>query len=106
MCNCDPDYGCGDNCINFIMSYLCGAECPCGDQCGNKSLVRRKGKATKVTWVSRRNGGSAAVQNSASHKPQTGSRGFGLFAAEDIKEGDFVADYRGEVGCHASNACP
>jgi hypothetical protein len=28
---------------------------------------------------------------------QTGSRGFGLFAAEDIAEGDFVADYRGEV---------
>jgi hypothetical protein len=28
---------------------------------------------------------------------QTGARGFGLFAAEDISEGDFVTDYRGDV---------
>jgi len=29
--------------------------------------------------------------------PKTGSRGFGLFAVNDIKEGSFVIDYRGEV---------
>jgi SET domain-containing protein len=28
---------------------------------------------------------------------QTGSRGFGLIAVEDIKEDDFVIDYRGEI---------
>jgi len=28
---------------------------------------------------------------------QTGSRGFGLTAVEDIKEDDFVIDYRGEI---------
>jgi hypothetical protein len=28
---------------------------------------------------------------------QTGSRGFGLAPVEDIKEGDFITDYRGEV---------
>ena len=29
---------------------------------------------------------------------QTGARGFGLVAMEDIREGAFVIDYRGEVG--------
>ena len=28
---------------------------------------------------------------------ETGARGFGLVAMEDIKEGQFVIDYRGEV---------
>jgi hypothetical protein len=28
---------------------------------------------------------------------QTGSRGFGLTAVEDVREGDFVIDYRGEI---------
>jgi hypothetical protein len=28
---------------------------------------------------------------------QSGSRGFGLIAVEDIKEDDFVIDYRGEI---------
>ncbi|TXT13374.1 hypothetical protein VHUM_00741 [Vanrija humicola] len=59
------------------MSYLCGKDCPCGDRCDNKSLTRRKGKGTKVVW--------------------TGTRGFGLFATEDIAEGEFVIDYRGEL---------
>ena len=52
VCRCDPESGCGDNCINRIMSYLCGRDCPCGDDCGNKSLSRRKGAATKVVYVS------------------------------------------------------
>ena len=29
---------------------------------------------------------------------QIGPRGFGLVAMENIKAGDFVTDYRGEVG--------
>lgn len=28
---------------------------------------------------------------------QTGARGFGVFAGENISGGDFVMDYRGEV---------
>ncbi|KAL7424382.1 hypothetical protein Q5752_000064 [Cryptotrichosporon argae] len=77
VCKCDPEVGCGDNCINKLMSYLCGKECLCGDLCDNRSLTKRKPKLAKVKW--------------------TGSRGFGLFAAEDIKAGEFVIDYRGEV---------
>jgi SET domain-containing protein len=37
---------------------------------------------------------------------QTGTRGFGLFTTEDIKEGDFVTDYRGEVSQHWRKALP
>ncbi|KAL1408172.1 hypothetical protein Q8F55_004977 [Vanrija albida] len=77
VCRCAPEAGCGDHCINRIMSYLCGKDCQCGELCDNKSLTRRKGKGTKVVW--------------------TGSRGFGLVATEDIAEGEFVIDYRGEV---------
>lgn len=51
VCKCDPEIRCGDNCINRIMSYLCGKECPCGDACENKSLARRKMSQTKVVYV-------------------------------------------------------
>jgi hypothetical protein len=36
-------------------------------------------------------------QKSVTNLTQTGSRGFGLTAVEDIKEDDFVIDYRGEI---------
>jgi hypothetical protein len=36
-------------------------------------------------------------QKSMADMAQTGSRGFGLIAVEDIKEDDFVIDYRGEI---------
>lgn len=52
VCRCDAESGCGDNCINRIMSYLCGRDCPCGDSCTNKSLAKRKTPAVKVNYVS------------------------------------------------------
>lgn len=52
VCRCDPSSECGDNCMNRIMSYLCGKDCPCGDRCHNKSLTRRKPKSYKIAWVS------------------------------------------------------
>lgn len=51
VCRCDPESGCGDNCINRIMSYLCGRDCPCGENCTNKSLVKRKTPSVKLTYV-------------------------------------------------------
>ncbi|WVF70177.1 hypothetical protein IAT40_004965 [Kwoniella sp. CBS 6097] len=77
VCRCSPDSGCGDNCINRIMSYLCGKECPAGDKCTNKTLTKRKGPGYKVV--------------------HTGARGFGIVLIEDVSEGEFVIDYRGEV---------
>ncbi|BEI88239.1 uncharacterized protein CcaverHIS019_0109570 [Cutaneotrichosporon cavernicola] len=77
VCKCDPSSDCGDNCMNRHMNYLCGKDCPTGERCTNKSLTRRQQKAYRVVW--------------------TGSRGFGMQAGENIAEGEFVLDYRGEV---------
>ncbi|OCF38889.1 hypothetical protein I317_07338 [Kwoniella heveanensis CBS 569] len=77
VCRCTPESGCGDNCINRIMSYLCGKECPAGEICTNKTLAKRKGPGYKVV--------------------HTGARGFGVVLTEDVSEGQFVIDYRGEI---------
>lgn len=77
VCKCDPSSDCGDNCMNRHMNYLCGKDCPTGERCTNKSLTRRPQKAYRIVW--------------------TGPRGFGMLASENIAEGEFVMDYRGEV---------
>ena len=74
------------------MEYLCGKDCPCGDACTNRSLTKRQGAPIKVFYVSHFSTPFRRLSNQ-----QTGSRGFGLKAIEDIKEGTFVIDYRGEV---------
>lgn len=51
VCRCDPESRCGENCINRVMSYLCGKECPCGDTCENKSLAKREMPQTRVAYV-------------------------------------------------------
>ncbi|WVQ68838.1 uncharacterized protein L199_007047 [Kwoniella botswanensis] len=77
ICKCSPESKCSDQCINRLMSYLCGKDCPAGDECTNKTLRKRKAASYKVVY--------------------TGSRGFGIVLTQDVKEGDFVMDYRGEV---------
>jgi len=63
--------------INRAMNYLCGKDCPSYPRCTNGSLFLRPQKATKVVF--------------------TGARGFGLNVLEDVDEGDFIMDYRGEI---------
>ena len=53
---------------------------------GHPQGSKRQGRLCKCIFVSR-----------AMADRQTGSRGFGLIAVEDIKEDDFVIDYRGEI---------
>lgn len=77
ICHCDPESGCGDNCINRMLQQFCGKDCATGAACTNQSLVRRQTPPTRVFY--------------------TGSRGFGLKAMEDIPAGTFVIDYRGEI---------
>ncbi|WRT65156.1 uncharacterized protein IL334_002099 [Kwoniella shivajii] len=77
VCKCSPESKCAEQCINRIMSYLCGKECPAGDDCTNKTLTKRRGASYKVI--------------------HTGTRGFGIILTQDVKEGEFVIDYRGEV---------
>ncbi|GAA5913841.1 hypothetical protein JCM8208_004767 [Rhodotorula glutinis] len=78
------DMGCGQGCINRLMQYCCDPKkCPCGpDRCANLPLNKREGipegkDGLRVIW--------------------TGNRGFGLKTMVDIKEGDFVIEYRGEI---------
>jgi len=94
------------------MQYCCDPKkCPCGpDRCANKPLNKREGvpegkDGLRVIWVRPRLPlvlsslvwMREARELSAKCRSQTGNRGFGLKTMVDIKEGDFVIEYRGEV---------
>ncbi|CEP09099.1 hypothetical protein [Parasitella parasitica] len=86
VCHCvrpaKGEMGCGDDCINRMLFYECDpAECPCGDQCSNRRFQRKE--RTKQLQVF-----------------QTKTRGWGLRTLVDIKKGDLVIEYRGEVISH------
>lgn len=68
--------------------------------CSNKSLFKRTTPSLKVFWVRRFARDRTDIASPLivySIALQTGSRGFGLKAMEDISKGEFVLDYRGEV---------
>ncbi|GAA5820671.1 hypothetical protein JCM3770_004960 [Rhodotorula araucariae] len=78
------EMGCREDCINRLMQYCCDPKkCPCGpDRCSNLPLNKRLGvpegkDGLRVIW--------------------TGNRGFGLKTMVDIREGEFVLEYRGEI---------
>lgn len=76
------EIGCGDDCINRMLFYECEPKyCPCGDQCSNRRFQRKE--RTKELQVF-----------------QTKSRGWGLRTLVDIKKGDLVIEYLGEVISH------
>lgn len=64
-------------CLRRTMNYLCGKQCPCGDGCTNGSLASRPQKELRVCPV--------------------GERGWGVKVAEDVKDGEFIIDFRGEI---------
>lgn len=78
-CNCEPQSGCGERCVNRLMHIECSkGTCPCGSACTNQHFD------LKHNW------------------PQTapfraGKKGYGLMALEDIAVGGFIASYVGEV---------
>ncbi len=78
LCNCQPGSGCGSDCINRMLQFICDPRtCPNGNSCTNVSLGRRTGIKTAVAYY--------------------GRRGFGLKTLEAIKKHDFIDEYRGEV---------
>lgn len=86
ICQCvrpaEGEMGCGDDCINRMLFYECNPNCcPCGDQCSNRRFQRKE--QTKKLQVF-----------------QTKSRGWGLRTLVDIKKGDLVIEYRGEIISH------
>jgi hypothetical protein len=70
--------GCGEACLNRMLNIECVPEyCPSGDRCTNRMFTKREYAKLDVK--------------------RAGAKGFGLFAAQDIKAGQFVIHYVGEV---------
>ena len=79
-CRCTPDTACAEssNCINRALLIECDPKtCPAGDQCQNQRIGKQQSADTVPLY--------------------TGGRGWGLKATHDIKHGDFVVEYIGEV---------
>ncbi|KAK9740816.1 hypothetical protein RND81_03G062400 [Saponaria officinalis] len=83
ICECkidsnDPDSVCGDGCLNVLTSTECTpGYCPCGEVCKNQKFQNCEYAKTKLF--------------------KTEGRGWGLRADEDIKAGQFIIEYCGEV---------
>ena len=80
-CNCyeDEDGACKDSaCLNFAMNYECGGcNCPAGNSCQNRKIERRQWRSVEVF--------------------RCGEKGLGLQAGEDIRKGEFIIEYVGQV---------
>ncbi|KAJ8281435.1 hypothetical protein GJAV_G00067660 [Gymnothorax javanicus] len=89
-CNCKPsdEKPCGfeSECLNRMLMYECHPQvCPAGEHCHNQGFTKRQYPDTKII--------------------KTAGKGWGLIALRDIKKGEFVNEYVGElideVECHA-----
>ncbi|KAI8470635.1 MAG: hypothetical protein J3K34DRAFT_521189 [Monoraphidium minutum] len=82
VCQCPPPWrggdGCGPNCLNRMLCIECTDDfCPCEGQCTNQAFTRKQYAKLAVK--------------------RAGAKGFGLFAEEAIKAGQFIIEYIGEV---------
>uniref|UniRef100_A0A0C9R856 Ash1 protein n=1 Tax=Fopius arisanus TaxID=64838 RepID=A0A0C9R856_9HYME len=78
-CECKPDSGCGDDCINRMVFSECAPQlCPCGEKCENQKIQRHE-------WV-------PGLQ-----RFMTESKGWGVRTKDSIKSGVFILEYVGEV---------
>ncbi|KAJ0976874.1 hypothetical protein J5N97_012348 [Dioscorea zingiberensis] len=74
----DPESACGGSCLNVLTSTECTPGfCPCGNYCKNQRFQKCEYAMLKLF--------------------KTEGRGWGVLAAEDIKAGQFVIEYCGEV---------
>ncbi|XP_077235910.1 histone-lysine N-methyltransferase ASHH3-like isoform X3 [Tasmannia lanceolata] len=81
FCSCGPSPGsssvCDRDCLCGMLLSSCSTSCKCGDSCLNKPFQHRIVKKMKLV--------------------KTEKCGLGLVADEDIKQGEFVIEYVGEV---------
>ncbi|KAK1311190.1 Histone-lysine N-methyltransferase ASHH1 [Acorus calamus] len=83
ICEChyeatDPDSACGERCLNVITNTECTpGYCPCGIYCKNQKFQKCEYSMSKLF--------------------KTEGRGWGLLADENIKAGQFIIEYCGEV---------
>jgi len=76
---------CKDNCINSCtcsnnsLNFECSPNCSCQfKECHNRSLQKGLGKELEIKLINE-------------------NKGFGVFALSDIKQGDFICEYIGEL---------
>ncbi|KAM1005739.1 hypothetical protein ACFX1T_002602 [Malus domestica] len=83
ICECkydenDPESACGERCLNVITNTECTpGHCPCGVYCKNQRFQKCEYAKTKLF--------------------KTEGCGWGLLANENIKAGQFIIEYCGEV---------
>uniref|UniRef100_A0A4Y0AMC0 Histone-lysine N-methyltransferase n=1 Tax=Anopheles funestus TaxID=62324 RepID=A0A4Y0AMC0_ANOFN len=79
QCNCKPDSGCQDDCLNRMVYTECVPEhCPCGDRCRNTSIQRHEYAPGLERFM-------------------TEEKGWGIRSREPIIKGTFIMEYLGEV---------
>ncbi|XP_029808482.1 histone-lysine N-methyltransferase NSD2 [Suricata suricatta] len=81
-CNCKPtdESPCGSDseCLNRMLMFECHPQvCPAGGRCQNQHFTKRQYPETKVV--------------------KTAGKGWGLVAKRDIRKGEFVNEYVGEL---------
>ncbi|CAK6433357.1 unnamed protein product [Pipistrellus nathusii] len=81
-CNCKPtdESPCGPDsqCLNRMLMFECHPQvCPAGEACQNQSFSKRQYPETKIV--------------------RTDGKGWGLVATRDIRKGEFVNEYVGEL---------
>lgn len=81
-CDCDPNSenpcGSDEKCLNRMLMFECVREvCPAGDRCGNQRFQKKQ------------------YPNVCCFK--TEGRGWGLKTTQDVKKGEFVIEYVGEL---------
>lgn len=75
----DAKYCNDESCLNVASSFWCDpSKCPAGSRCQNKPFCQRKGPRLSYFYTS-------------------DQRGWGLRIDEDVKAGDFIVAYVGEI---------
>ncbi|KAI1713741.1 SET domain-containing protein [Ditylenchus destructor] len=83
-CQCTPTkdemksgLACGEDCLNRQLFMECGTGCPSGKYCSNKRFQKREYAPIEIFCA--------------------GTKGFGLRATDQIKDGQFIIEYVGEI---------
>ncbi|TYZ68736.1 hypothetical protein PybrP1_009320 [[Pythium] brassicae (nom. inval.)] len=82
VCSCAPPpdgcLGCLDGCVNRAVLVECvESHCPCGVRCANQRIQRGVMPAVSIE--------------------DCGAKGLGLFLRQEVRAGDFVGEYMGEI---------
>ncbi|XP_050336751.1 histone-lysine N-methyltransferase ash1 [Bactrocera neohumeralis] len=78
-CNCKPDQGCGDNCLNRMVYTECSpSSCPSRDKCRNQKIQRHEVAPGVERFM-------------------TTDKGWGVRTKMPIVKGTYILEYVGEV---------